>query len=97
MTASWLPSNKNLSRGKVIERWIFTWRRNNDDNQGMGFGGMAASASGPSSAKMRQDQTVLRKLCIGIRSLLCYSRILPGYELFRRRRVPIECDVYFMP
>ena len=58
---------------------------------------MAESISGPNSQKTRWDQTVLRKLCIGIRSLLCYSRILPGYELFRRRRVPIECDLYFMP
>eukprot|EP00397_Hematodinium_sp_SG-2012_P009879 GEMP01009977.1.p1 GENE.GEMP01009977.1~~GEMP01009977.1.p1 ORF type:complete len:436 (-),score=82.73 GEMP01009977.1:1961-3268(-) len=32
----------------------------------------------------RKNVTLMRKLCVGIRSLLCYTRLLPGYAIFRR-------------
>jgi len=32
----------------------------------------------------QKNRTLTRKLCVGLRSLLCYTRLLPGYSIFRR-------------
>lgn len=62
------------SQSDLVERWTFTF--------------LPVQQERHLAAPDRRNQTLVRKLCVTLRSLLCFTRLLPAYAFYRDQRGP---------